>query len=383
MSLPDPDIPGRDPARKRVCLITSIFHGFGKIGGFGTMAKSLAMVLTDAGYQVIVAAPRRKGQARVTNVRGFTVLGLTLRELVDPRFYAAVDADLYHSQSPNLMSAAAMRARPEARHIITCRDPRTLADWFIEIRDATWKRKLRNVALMLFEEGPIVSRAIRKADTVAFAARFLEQKINDMYRPGKPLRFLPNIEDVPASIPEKSLTPTVCWVGRFDRRKRPELYIELARKFPEVSFLMVGRAEDAAWQAQLEDMAAPLHNLNLPGYLDKFDDSQFYDVYDASWVFVNTASREAHPLTFFEAAGRGCAILSYVNPDDFASGFGYWAEAEDFAKGLEWLLEGDRWRDQGTKAHQYVREHYRYEVAADAHLKLYAELLPQVRFGNV
>ena len=41
----------------RICLVTSIFHGFGKIGGFGTMAKSLAMVLTESGYDVVVAVP--------------------------------------------------------------------------------------------------------------------------------------------------------------------------------------------------------------------------------------------------------------------------------------------------------------------------------------
>jgi len=375
-SLPD-ILPRRVDGQLRVCLITSIFHGFGKIGGFGTMAKSLAMVLARNGYQVVVAVPRRPGQDRITRVAGFTVIGLTMKELVNPSVYAAIDADLYHSQSPNLMSTAAMRARPRARHVITCRDPRTLYDWAIEIRDATWRRKIRNVALMLFEEGPLVSQAIRRADRVAFAARFLEEKIVRMYRPPEPLHFLPNIEDVPADVPKKADRPTVCFVARFDRRKRPELYIRLAARFPEVSFTMIGCAEDAAWQEQLERMAAPLENLDMPGYVDKFDDPEFYSYYDRSWIFVNTASREAHPLTFFEAAGRGCAILSHVNPDDFASRFGYWAEHEDFEKGLEKLLSNDGWRSRGAAAHRYVRQYYRHEVSARAHLDLYTELLGQ------
>jgi glycosyltransferase involved in cell wall biosynthesis len=359
----------------RICLVTSIFHGFGKIGGFGTMAKSLAMVLTESGYDVVVAVPRRQGQEPVTEVRGFTVLGLTMTQMIDPRTYARIDADLYHSQSPNLMSVAAKLGKRDAKHVITCRDPRTIGDWLIEIRDATWRRKIRNVALMLFEEGPLVTWAIRQADCVAFAARFLEEKITRMYRPRIPLTFLPNIERVPEEIPTKADQPTACFVGRFDRRKRPELYIELARQVPEVTFLMVGRAEDAAWQRQLEEMAAPIDNLKLLGYIDKFDDEEFYDVYDSSWVFVNTASREAHPLTFFEAAGRGCAILSYVNPDDFASEFGYWAENEDFATGMRELIESGTWRERGARAHEYVKEHYRYDLAAKAHLDLYARLL--------
>lgn len=361
--------------RTRVCLVTSIFHGFGKIGGFGTMAKSLAIVLVDSGYEVIVVAPRRKGQEQVTKTSGFTVLGLTMRQLVDPRFYDRIGADLYHSQSPNLMSVAAKLGCRDAKHVITCRDPRTLKDWMIEIRDATWRRKVRNVALMPFEEGPLVSWAIRRADCVAFAARFLQEKINRMYRPKVPLTFLPNIERVPDSLPKKADKPTVCFVGRFDRRKRPELYIELAGKLPNVNFLMVGRAEDATWQRAIERLAAPIKNLKLLGYIDKFDDDRFYDVYESSWVFVNTASREAHPLTFFEAAGRGCAILSFVNPDEFASKFGYWAETEDFERGLRYLLENENWRERGKSGYEYVREHYRYDVAARAHIELYSKLL--------
>ncbi len=339
------------------------------------MAKSLAMVLAENDYDVIVAAPRRNSQDRVTQIGAFTVIGLTMRELVNPRLYAKVDADLFHSQSPNLMSAAAMLGRPKAKHIITCRDPRNLRDWMIEIRDATWRRKIRNIALMFFEEGPIVLWSIRKADCVAYTARFLERKIGEMYRPTTRLRFLPNIEHVPNAIPEKSTRPTVCFVGRFDKRKRPEMYIQLAAKFPEATFLMVGRAEDAGWQAKLESLAAPITNLRLLGYLDKFDDDRFYDVYDSSWILVNTASREAHPLTFFEAAGRGCAILSHVNPDDFASEFGYWADDEDFDSGLSYLLTDDRWRRHGAKAHAYVYKYYRYDLAAEAHLKMYTELL--------
>lgn len=363
--------------KKRVCLVTSIFHGFGKIGGFGTMAKSLAIVLVENDYDVVVAAPRRMGQQQVTQTCGFTVLGLTMKELVDPRLYRKIGADLYHSQSPNLMSAAAKLGCADAKHVITCRDPRTLRDWFIEIRDATWRRKIRNVALIFFEEGPLVSWAIRRADCVAYAARFLQEKINRMYRPRVALTFLPNIERVPASLPKKSDTPMVCFVGRFDRRKRPELYIELAGRFPEVTFLMVGRAEDASWQRKLEELASPIKNLKLPGYIDKFDDEEFYGIYESSWVFVNTASREAHPLTFFEAAGRGCAILSFVNPDDFATKFGYWAEDEDFEKGLEYLLKDDNWRGWGEKGYQYVKQHYRYELAAKKHTELYSHLLGQ------
>jgi len=365
--------------KRRICLVTSIFHGFGKIGGFGTMAKSLAMVLVQNNYEVIVATPRRKKQEPVTEIAGFTVLGLTMAQLLNPKVYKRIGADLYHSQSPNLMSVAAMLGCRGALHVITCRDPRSLRDWIIEIRDATWRRKIRNVALMFFEEGPLVAWSIRRADCVAYAARFLQSKIERMYGPKVPLTFLPNIESVPAVLPKKADTPTVCFVGRFDRRKRPELFIDLARKFPDVSFLMVGRAEDAKQQQMVEELARPVRNLRLTGYVDKFGDKEFYDIYAMSWILVNSASREAHPLTFFEAAGRGCAIMSFVNPDNFASEFGYWAANEDVEQGLRYLLDNDNWRAAGEKGFRYVKQHYRYDVAANAHLTLYAHLFGKKR----
>jgi hypothetical protein len=67
--------------------------------------------------------------------------------------------------------------------------------------------------------------------------------------------------------------------------------------------------------------------------------------------------------------------MSFVNPDDFASEFGYWAENEDFSVGMHCLLENGKWRSQGKKAHEYVRRYYRYDLAAKAHTDLYATLL--------
>ena len=90
---------------------------------------------------------------------------------------------------------------------------------------------------------------------------------------------------------------------------------------------------------------------------------------------MTTASREAHPLTFFEAIGRGCAIKSYVNPDNFASSLGYGASDEDFAESPSELLANECWRDKGKKAHEYVRKHYQYEVAANPHLIMCSQLL--------
>jgi hypothetical protein len=70
--------------------------------------------------------------------------------------------------------------------------------------------------------------------------------------------------------------------------------------------------------------------------------------------------------------------LSQVNPDDFASRFGYHAARGDFEAGLETLLDGDRWRAYGESAYEYVCATHALDVVIEKHLEAYRSLL-QIR----
>jgi len=94
-----------------------------------------------------------------------------------------------------------------------------------------------------------------------------------------------------------------------------------------------------------------------------------------SWILVNTAVREGLPNAFLEAAAHGCASLSAVDPDGFASRFGAKVEGDDFTAGLETLLQGDRWRGCGERAREHVRSTFELATAIDRHLAIYNELL--------
>ena len=75
--------------------------------------------------------------------------------------------------------------------------------------------------------------------------------------------------------------------------------------------------------------------------------------------------------SFIEAAGHHCAILSYVNPESFASRFGYHAAQNNFREGLEWLLSDQNWQMQGKLGHDYVQSVYGLEAAMNEHEKVY------------
>lgn len=348
------------------------------------MTRQLAEALVKAGHDVSVVIPHRGKQKGREIMNGISIYGLSIKEILfhSRKLLADIDADIYHSQNPNLLTYLAMRAVPDKKHVITFRDPRDTRDWLIEIRYATWKRRFRTPFVYCFEAGPFISHAVRKADIVGCPAHFLQYKVARMYG-RKDVVLLPNLEDLPSAMPQKAKDPTVCFVGRLDCRKRPELAFKLAEKFPGVNFLIVGRAEENKRQIKLEQAAAKLKNVKMLGYVDKFKSDALQRVYGDAWILLNTSAREGLPVTFIEAAVRGCAILSTVNPDNFAIDFGYYASSpNDLEEGLSILISNDNWRSKGEAGYKYSKEIYEYENALKAHLDTYNNVYAEVSVSN-
>ena len=98
-----------------------------------------------------------------------------------------------------------------------------------------------------------------------------------------------------------------------------------------------------------------------------------------------------------EAAAHRCAILSAIDADGFASRGGYHvrpldsssepselggqhARVDDYAQGLEWLLEDNRWREKGEAGYQYVlKVHDEHEVV-DKHIAIYNDLIERPNY---
>ncbi|MFK7906816.1 MAG: glycosyltransferase family 4 protein [Chitinophagales bacterium] len=359
----------------KICIIASQLLGNEKIGGFGSMSKQLALTLQEKGIEVVVLMPQRKGKGKKKNLNPFPIVFIYKEDLWNLDFFRAIDADIYHSQNQTILSSLARIAEPNKKHIVTCRDPRNWKDWINEFQHATWNRRRKIPFNYLTEESKLAYWAIQKADIVGVPAKFLIPKVQKMYGLKENPIFLPNIEDIPIEVPQKNSQPTLLWVGRMAKRKYPEHFIELAGHFPNVKFQLLGRTEETRRWQYLNDLAAQYANVEMLGYKDKFRDTDFFDYFDKAWILVNTSSREGLPLTFIEAAARGCAIVSASNPDNFASEFGAWAKDRKFVEGIRYLLEGDKWRKKGRLAHQYVYEQYKKEVAIEAHLNVYNQLL--------
>lgn len=356
----------------RVCLISTEIFAWGKYGGFGRATRIIGRELVKRGVEVAAVVPRRERQAAIENLDGIRVYGFKRGELLRlPDLFRLIDADIYHSQEPSTGTYLAMKAMPHKKHLITFRDPRTLSDWWVEFSLPSVSR-WQVLSNWLYEDNIFVHKAVRKADGWYAAAKMLIPKAKRKYHlPQAPI-FLPTPVQVPARKP-KARRPTVCYLSRWDRRKRPQLFFELARAFPEVRFIAVGGSRDASWEKSLRDQYARLENLEMVGFINQFESDCLAQILHESWILVNTAAREGLPNAFIEACAHECAILSAVDPDGFASHFGYHVCDGDFAQGLRYLLEEDRWYAKAQEGYAYVQATFSLEPAMKAHLQTYQQ----------
>ncbi|MEW5871970.1 MAG: glycosyltransferase family 4 protein [Chloroflexota bacterium] len=357
----------------RVCLISVEIFAWGKYGGFGRATRLIGAALARRGIDVTAVVPRRKGQKPVEDLDGMRVLSFRPYDLAEAsKLYRLADADVYHSEEPSLGTYLAMRAMPERKHVVTFRDTRLAQDWRTEFRLPSLN-PAQVIANWLYEDNWLVQRAVRKADARFAAAQLLIPRARQKYSLPSDPAFLPTPVVVPDKLP-KAAEPTACFVSRWDRRKRPEIFFELAQAFPNVHFVAAGQSRDAEYDRYLREKYGKLPNLEMPGFIDQFRSDALTQLMGLSWILVNTAAREGLPNAFIEAAAHNCAILSAVDPDGFASRFGYCANDDDFKRGLEVLLDGDRWRELAQRGYEYVREVFSIDKAIDRHLAVYQEL---------
>jgi len=367
----------------RICLISTEIFAYGYYGGFGALTRQIASGLAKKGLEVYVITPRYPNQkpAEILDEDRYTVISIPREKFSSFKYryiYKLVDADIYHSEEPSLGTYIAQKMVPNRKHIITFQDPRTLED-----RRAEWKyynfTKLERVKVeiqtrLLYH---LTRKAAKKADALYCQAWYAIPKAMRIYRLKEPPKFLPNPVKIPNRKIKKSDKPTVCFLARWDPRKRPEFFLELAKRFPDVKFIAMGKAHPPFLERDkmLRKKYENIPNLVMTGFVSEKEKSR---ILEKSWILINTSWRECLPVSFLEACAHKCAILSHENPDDFAKNFGYWAkngDLKDFEKGLKWLLEDKKWEKLGRKGFEYVRRVHEFNKVIDEHIRVYKEVL--------
>src|SRR6185312_6099103 len=253
----------------RICLLSTEIFAWGKYGGFGRATRTIGRELARRGLAVSAIVPRRPGQQAVESLNDITVLSYPMGSPWQVAgLCRAADADIYHSQEPSTATWFALRAMPDRRHVVTFGDPRDWSDWRTELAHPSLSQ-LQVVANFMYEDNPLVHRAVRRADRRYCAAHCIQSKVVAKYSLQDPPPLLPTPVEIP-SVVRKAPQPTVCYLARWDRRKRPHLFFDLVERFPGVRFLAVGRSRDAAYDRSLRERYGHLSNLELTGFVDQF-----------------------------------------------------------------------------------------------------------------
>jgi glycosyltransferase involved in cell wall biosynthesis len=360
---------------RHVCLISTEILGWGKAGGYGFVVRMMGTELVKRGFRVTVVIPKPRDVEEDQTV----IDGIEVRSYPRLGFSEGIalfresDADIYHSHEPSLGGWLAMRAMPDRKHVVTNQDPRLVRDWWIEFRHPTYS-PFQVMKTAAYYENPLTRRSVRAADKVMVPAHYLQAVVARKYALAAQPIFMPTPIRVPAAV-DKADVPTVCYLGRLDRRKQPERFLQLADQFRDVRFICVGEAQDKSYDEYLRSRYAGQSNLELTGFIDQFRDGRVSEILGRSWVLINTSAREGLPNTYMEAAAHRTAILSAVDPDGFASRFGHHATDGDFGAGLATLLAGDLWQSRGGAGLDYVSQTYEVGKAIDRQVALYDEVL--------
>lgn len=185
--------------------------------------------------------------------------------------------------------------------------------------------------------------------------------------------FLPNPVKSPERRMKKADKPTVCFLARWDAQKRVEMFLSLAKDFPDVHFITMGKRGGGRADEQIRQKYSHLPNLEMVGFVSEEEKSK---ILERSWALVNTSIRECLPVSFIEALVHETPIVSGENPDFIVSDYGVHTGHEygDYVEGLEKLLSSD-WRQLGKKGRRFVKATFEHNLVIQKHIEVYRDVL--------
>lgn len=155
----------------------------------------------------------------------------------------------------------------------------------------------------------------------------------------------------------------VLWVGRGRRWKRGEIFINLAKDFPETDFKMICNKRegyDEYWN-QLKSESTKVPNLQ---FIERVPFSEIDVYFKKAKIFVNTSIKEGFPNTFIQSLKNKTPILSLnVDPDNllerYRCGFYCNNDVNKLKSHLKELLENKSlYKEYSQNAYDYVKTHH-------------------------
>jgi glycosyltransferase involved in cell wall biosynthesis len=152
----------------------------------------------------------------------------------------------------------------------------------------------------------------------------------------------------------------VLWVATIRDYKQPELLLEIARRLPQLRFVMVGGPASSGasmmrYYEAIEREARSLPNVEFAGFVP-FAGVEAY--FNRARVFVNTSRHEGFPNTFLQAWARGIPTVAFFDTGSRRANEPVYPVVGDVCEATRavqrLMLDDDHWRS----ASERCRGHY-------------------------
>lgn len=216
---------------------------------------------------------------------------------------------------------------------------------------------------------------LRRADAVIVQTIAQQERLRREY--GRNGIIIPNFLDLaPVTLPETARTE-ILWVGRLASVKRPMLFVELARRLPQLRFTMIGppASGEAGLYEQVAAAAAGVGNLRFLGFQPP---ARVEEHFDRCRTLVSTSETEGFPNVFLQAMRRGIPIVSFVDPGGMIAGHGLGRVVATEAE-LEAAVEASA--ATGTYAPKPIQDYFVAHFGPESVVERYRALLAGLAGG--
>ena len=361
--------------RLRLGVITDEFFdaSLGRLGGFGWAARRLGEIFNadgSLGVDLVYVAGEQYAEVGKpeSRVHGSRVMLRQRSKFANMRAMQRERFDLLLTIDYNLGYSIYLRSLPRTPAIVWVRDPRTPEDAnrILDVRMPGAETEVPQG--LMSHDGRSLARIAREATVfrrkllLATPTPLLVRKLEGAYgfEPWD-FYFLPNPVALDPAMRTKSERPTVVFLARLDPYKRPWLFTELARHFPQVKFLFLGQSHFTG-PGSFDTTHLPT-NVRLCGHVDEAEKQR---VLSEAWVAINTSVHEGLAVSFLEALACETPLLSCVDTGFIVSRFGIYTGRFDgsgeasmgaFVSGLQTLLDNrELRRTLGQQGRAWVRE---------------------------
>lgn len=182
---------------------------------------------------------------------------------------------------------------------------------------------------------------------------------------------------------EASTAGEILWVGMIRPPKRPEFFLEMARRLPNLHFRMIGGTisnspESLEYYESLRHEASRIPNLVFMGFVPYADiDGHF----DKARVFVNTSEHEGFPNTFLQAWARKIPSMAFFDTGSRIGGESVYPIIRNVEEGVECLsrLMSDATYHQkcAMRCEEFVQKNHSPAISVANYRRLFVSLLAE------